>query len=159
MFTEMSSSTSQLPDVPSFPHVRSALDASGENGLRAGIITVFPERVSLPPPLPPKRKSEGLGCTDIMCISPEPKPFDYSTLEKGMQVADRPVTPEWGGQSPHLGHRSPGCKNRRSVVRHLSTGVWDDNARKRWVWSVLTGAALVLVVLAGLLGGLLSRRS
>jgi hypothetical protein len=36
----------------------------------------------------------------------------------------------WTEQSPHLGHRSPGWRQRQSIMSYHSTGNWDRHARK-----------------------------
>jgi len=124
-----------------------------------GRVTVFPERVSLPPPaLPHKPRRDGVHCKDVVCISPTSPTgtFDYTQMEK---VEPRQMESSvWVEQSPHLGHRSPSWRKRQSVMSYVSTGNWDERARKRWLYAVLVGAGVVLILIAGLLGGLLSRR-
>lgn len=61
-------------------------------------------------------------------------------------------------RSPHLGHRSPGWRKRQSVVSYLSTGVWDKRAKRKWMIGVISGGAVVVLVLVGLLAGLLTRK-
>lgn len=86
-------------------------------------------------------------------------------MEKGEVMKEGRTTPdEEKGipgclqQSPHLGHREPGWKNRQSMMSYLSTGKWNYKEKKRWMWAVGTGASIMVIVIIGLLAGLLSRR-
>ncbi|WWD21778.1 hypothetical protein CI109_106265 [Kwoniella shandongensis] len=117
-----------------------------------------------------------IDCTTVVCLSPtSPTPFLSQHLDpekgfsdsqhwrtstqhqEGQSKPDEGETKKWYPQSPHLGHRSPNWRNRQSVVSYLSTGVWDERARRKW-WIVIgIGAGIVVVVIVGLLAGLLSR--
>ena len=127
---------------------------------QSGGVTVFPERMSLPPPpLPDKPRRDGLYCKDVVCLSPASHTplFDYSQMEKA--APRQAESTAWAEQSPHLGHRSPNWRKRQSVVSYIATGEWDEKAKQRWLYAVLIGAGVVLILIVGLLAGLLSRRS
>ena len=138
-------------------------------------VIVFPERLSRPPP-PPPEKDVPLSCTTVMCIEPSPTSLGgMSTGDKGHDVekATRGVSTRQHAsvrseaevrqslhhrQSPHLGHRSPNWRNRQSVLSYISTGTWDDGARRRWWIAIAAGCLIIVVLLVGLLAGLLARR-
>ncbi|OCF33749.1 hypothetical protein I316_04461 [Kwoniella heveanensis BCC8398] len=71
-------------------------------------------------------------------------------------------------QSPHLGHRSPGWRNRQSVLSYISANGWQEDPvydresvrRRKWRWKVGlgVGSGLMVILIIGLLVGLLVKR-
>ncbi|EIW70973.1 hypothetical protein TREMEDRAFT_59908 [Tremella mesenterica DSM 1558] len=61
-------------------------------------------------------------------------------------------------QSPHLGHRSPGWRNRQSILSYMTTGNWDEKKRKKWRIGLMVLSVIGVILIVGLLAGLLSKR-
>ncbi|KAK4685219.1 hypothetical protein P7C73_g4935, partial [Tremellales sp. Uapishka_1] len=118
----------------------------GGKGEEEGVV-VFPEikstkRDILPPPTPPKP----LAFCTMTPISAPASPIEEKPYA-------RPP------QSPHLGHRSPNQRNRLSVMSRLTQGSWNDRTRKKFRVAMAVGVIVVVILVTGLLGGLLSHKS
>ena len=82
----------------------------------------------------------------VSCFEPDSGVID---IEKGTERYQ---------QSPHLGHRSPSWRRRRSLVDYLESGVWDEKVKRRWWIGIGVASGIVLIVIVGVLAALLAKK-